>query len=399
MNAFLKTTVLSGLLATVAVPLQAAPSVSLGDDAALFLTLEGGLEHQSNILRQKTIEDDEFIISITPGVELQYGTEGSAYLEATFGYEIRRHDDLDQLDGEYIRFNSLGYFDTGVALFKGYFTANEYGSNSLDFSSNVPSADLAERSDIAIGGTVNYLFSDQISLSGGIDYLHRSFNDASLLAGTDAVSVPLRVLYAFDPAVSAFAGYRYRTATPYNVPAGSDIPDTEDHYLFVGIEGEIFNPLWTGSIDVGYQTRDFSSSALITGDSSSMAYNARLNYAADTNLNIFGVLTRDYGQGTSSSAVSYVRDMVSLGADYLLSEMWSVRAEIALADTEFEDTVNGPGREDHLVLGSVGVTYSPNEYLRVTASYRINDLNYDNIDPAFDEYTNNVISLMASVRY
>jgi|TARA_B110000438_G_scaffold291359_1_gene328193 hypothetical protein len=399
MNTFIKNTLLSGLLTTVAIQLQAAPSVSLGDDAILFLTLSGGIEHQSNTTRQKTNEESEMIFTVTPGVELQLGTENAAYLEATLGLEVRVHDDLDNLDGEYIRFNSLGYYDTGVALFKGYASANELGTNSVDFSTTTPTADLAERSDVAIGGSVNYLLSDQVSLSGGVDYLHRSFNDASLLAGSDAVSVPLRVLYAFDPAVSAFVGYRYRTASPFNAPAGSDIPDTEDHYIFGGIEGEIFNPLWTGSIDLGYQTRDFDGSALIGGSSSTFSYNARLNYAADTNWNVYGALSRDFGQGTSDAAISYTRDQISIGTQYLISEMWLAGGNLTLAKTEFEDTSARKGRVDHLVSASASVTWSPNEYVRITGAYKINDLNYDFINPAFDEYKNTVFSLTASVRY
>lgn len=399
MNSFVKNTVLAGLLAPAVISLQAAPSVSLGDDATLFLTVSGGFEHQSNILRQKSNEDSELITIITPGVELQVGTENSAYAEMSLGLQVRMHQDLDELDGEYIRFNSLGYYDTGILLIKGYASANEYGSNSTTFENNVAVPGLAERSDLAIGASVNYLFSDQISLNGGVDVFHRSFDDASLLAGSDSISIPVRVLYAFDPAVSAFGGYRYRTSSPFNAPAGSNLPDTEDHYVFVGVEGEIFNPLWTGSIDAGYQTRDFSDGLLDGESSSTFSYNARLNYAADINMNFYGVLSRDFGQGTGSTAISYVRDQISLGGDYLITEMWAANVQLALARTEFEDTPTSKGRVDNLTSLTLGISYNPNEYLTIRGSYRMNNLNYDFVDVAFDEYTNNIFSLIASLRY
>jgi hypothetical protein len=404
MNSLVKQSVLLGLLATAAIPTQAAPSVALGDDATLFLKLSGSVEHQSNILRQEFNEESDTIFVFTPGVELQLGTENSAYAEVNLGVQARVHDDNDELDGEYLRLNALGYYDTGVALFKGYVTGNQYGSNGvapeLVDGGLVEVPAVAERSDYAAGGSVVYGLTDQVSVSGGLDLFRRSFDTASKLSGTESFAIPVKVFYAFDPALSAFAGYRFRDSTPYDVTP-SDVgrlSDTEDHYFFVGLEGELFNPLWTASIDAGYQTRDYSGGVLNNTESDTFSYTARINYAAATNINLYGTLSSDFGQGVTGSAIAYIRDQLTVGGDYLISEMWSANFAFTLAKTEYEDQDGEPGRVDNLTSLNLGVAYNPNEYVTIRGSYRINYLNKDFV-PTQHEYTNNIFSVTASLRY
>ena len=197
---------------------------------------------------------------------------------------------------------------------------------------------------------------------------------------------------------------------PYDEPARLEglIPSYEDSYYFAGIEGEIINPLWSIALDVGMQDREYDGSSADGSSNDGLTFSARLNYAADENRNYYAVIARDFGTSTRN-AISYERTRITLGGDYRVTEMWSTFFGVTLAESEYDNDILDPlaaAREEHVMIGKIGVSYIPNEYLTVTGSYQYIDVNLDNsftwdgsaIVPN-PGYSNNVLMITAAVRY
>lgn len=390
-------------------PLFGAPAVVLGDDATLFVNSSVAYEHQSNIVRSPTNEISDSIMVITPGIEVKMGGNGSTLAQFRAGMEFRQHFKEDSLNGEYARLSFGSLYDSGILLIRTYAGYNEFGTNSRFFNDESGEVDLlqaAERSDLTAGVSARYSLSETISLGAGADYMQRDWDDQSMLTGFESLAIPVQVYFAVAPELDAFVGYRYRTVES---DGGSSVPSYDDSYIYAGLEGEVFNPLWTARVDVGFQERTYDGSNLDGDSTDGISFSAKLNYAADANRNYYAILGRDYGVSTRN-AISYERTRLTLGGDYRVTEMWSTFAGITLSEADYDrdpaDLLAAP-RKEHVVMGRIGVSYIPNEYVTISGSYQYIDVNLDNAfldrtpgsevpNPGYD---NTVISVTASLRY
>lgn len=422
MNSLINKAALGGILLGLTPLVHAAPSVALGDDASLFFKGAVSLEHQSNILRASSDEQSDTIFIVTPGLELQIGGSGAFYANFDLGYQIRRHFDSSNLDGEYARLNFGSLYDSGMVVVKSYAGYNEFGTSTTVLEADgADAAGVVEQKNLAAGVSGKYRLTEQMALSAGVDFFQRDWSDYSQsvstsLTGSESLAFPVKLFFAIAPELDAFVGYRYRTVEAYDVPVGETATDYSDNYYFVGVEGELFNPLWTVNLDVGFQEReyDIAGSVLDGTSTDGLTFSGRVNYAADANQNYYVILARDYGE-SSARAISYERTRLTLGGDYRISEMWSTYFGVTLSESLYEEDpadIFLAKREEHLLIGKIGVNYIPNEYLTIGASYQYIDVNLDNAyTTVWDEdtrssvtvanpgYDNNVFQVTASVRY
>jgi len=384
--------------ALVAVSATAAPLFSLGDNTALFINSEAGVEYNSNILRTESNEDSETTFIVRPGIEITHGGEGAAMTTFTAGWEVRRYDTYSEFNGEYARLNLNTSYDSGVTLFSGVASFNEYSGTSGVLEPGVGSETLTipvlnERAESRLGGNVKYRLSDRLALGAGGEYWGRTYQNGPqgrTLVNLDRYEVPLRVFYNIAPRLDVVAGYRYREVQIGDSPVGQPKPsDYDDHYFFVGLDGEIFNPLWSASLDLGFQERNYSDG---TQSVDSFTANGRITYQADANRSYYLLLTRDYSV-SPVGASSYVQNQATVGANYRLNEMWSLMAAANYAVTDYD----GSDREEDLFYVLGGISYSPNEYVSINARVRLTTI--DGEGTGATNFDNEFISLSASIRY
>ncbi len=378
--------------------LSAAPMVAIGDDAALFINSSAGVEYNSNTFRTTTNRQSDTALVITPGVEMTYGAMGApAYATLTAGWEFRRHDKFSDLNGDYARINFDTAYDSGVTLFSGHASFNQYGVSSRSLSSLQIGADLVpvpvDRNVGRANGYVRHTISDTLGLGGGLAFIGRTYKNTPTgrsLTNYDTWEVPLRVYYNVAPRLDAVAGYRLREVRIGDTPVGQVAPNYRDHYVFVGLDGEIFNPLWQASVDVGYQERKYRSTA--RDSINSLSANAQLQYNADANRSYFIQASRDFEVSPVGASV-YTRTQLTIGGTFRVNEMWSFIGAGSYAFTRYEDS----NRREDLFLLLAGVTYSPNEYVSINANVRFTDV--DGRGANATDFRNEFLSLSASVRY
>jgi opacity protein-like surface antigen len=416
MNSLIKKSALGGLLIGALPLIHAAPSIAIGDDVSVFLTGKASVEGQSNIYQSIDNEVSDTVFVLTPGLEVVSGGVGSASWQLSAGYEIRSHSNENDLDTELLRTAFGSLYDTGVVILRTYAGYNEFGTNSQIIDGNdTDNAVVAERSDVTAGASVKYRFTEQMSLGGGIDFLQRDWTDRfgtqpSYLTGSESLSVPVRVFFAVAPELDAFVGYRHRKVSAYDVDPSqlNVVPDYTDSYYYAGIEGQIFNPLWTVNLDVGFQEREYDSQDMAVDGRTTdgLTFTARVNYEADVNRSYYAILSRDYGQSTTR-AISFERTRFTVGGENRITEMWSAFYGLTLAQSDYDQDpdprfAGEKARVEHITSAQAGINYVPNEYVTVSASYQYLDRNNDNAfinglpNPGF---SNSIWKLSATMRY
>lgn len=384
------------------VPASAAPLLSFGDDAALFINSSAAVEYNTNVFRQSGAEEDDTAFVIRPGLELTYGGQGapaSAVLQ--LGWEFREQLDIHELDGNFAKINFDTTYDSGVSLFTGHASFNEYGTSSRDRDPEDSAAGfvpvIAERAETRLGGDMKYRISERLAFGGGLSFFGRTYDNnlgGRRLVDLDQFELPLRVFYNIAPELDLVAGYRYRVVNVGDQPDLADgedrAPDYADNYYFIGLDGQLFNPLWHVAFDIGLQEREYQNSPLDTIDSISAS--GRITYAASATRSYYLLLSRDYTV-SPVRAETYLRNQITIGGNYLINEMWSavVAANYAMSDY---DTYN---REEDLFFVLGGLTYSPNEYVSFSGRVRLTTV--DGSGERATNYDDEFFSVSASVRY
>lgn len=365
--------------------------VSLGENVSLFINSSAGLEHTENIFRTSSDEQSDTALIFQPGIEIDFGREGASRSVLTLGYKMFQYFDDDSLNTELIKSSFTTRYDSGVTLFTGEVSYNEFGtalSASPDNLGSISDPTVSERSITRVGGDVKYRISDQLAIGGGLLYYGRSY-DADSLADLDRFDVPLRVYYRIAPELDLVAGYRYREVNNDQ----PNLPEYADNYFFIGLDGEIFNPLWRLELDLGYQEREYQNSIIDTDDSFSAR--VKVTYRADANRSYFAIVSRDYAT-SPGGALTYIQDQILAGMQYRLSEMWLVDGAVAFLKNDYQE-VTLP-REEDIVYAQVGVTYKPNEYLTFGGTIRYISVDGSGSSSAID-YDQQVFSVTASFRY
>jgi hypothetical protein len=386
---------------------QAAPMVSLGDNVSLFIDSSAGVEHTENIFRTSSgqtavnpadpngpripvEEESDTALIIQPGIEVNFGKQGSAVSVLKLSYRMFQYFDYDNLNTELVKSSFTTRYDSGVYLATGEISYNEFGTSlaaSPDNLTSILDPVVTERSETKIGGNLRYRFSDRLSVGGGLSYFGRSY-DSSNLTDLDRFDVPFRVYYNIAPKLDAVVGYRYREVNNDSPTA----PEYADHYFFVGLDGEIFNPLWRIELDLGLTDREWQNSIYDSDEAFTMR--AKLTYNADANRSYFAIISRDYTV-SPGNALTYIQDQLLVGMQYRLSEMWSVNAALALSKNDYQNVAD---RQEDIVFGQVGASYKPNEYLTVSGTFRYITVEGSGSSNAID-YDQQIVSVSAAIRY
>lgn len=368
---------LLALLALGASSLSAAPFVALGDNAELFLTGAVAINADDNIyLRPGTTarpEVSDTILTLSPGLDLQFGRNAATSGNLYFREDILRYSDNDQQNTSLanLGFNSL--YNNGKSKM-------DIGASYTEFAQNDTSApgDIVERTVTSARALTEFGATEKTAVGAGVRFDKTDYSGGASYRDSSIWTLPVDAYFEYSPKLQWSVGYRYRSTDL----SGAAI-DSQDHFFNVGARGE-FTPKLTGQLRVGYGLRKFDAG----GDDSDFGVDSSFNFAYSPKTSYSIGVSNDFG--ASALGESTKTFTVNLGANNRIDEQWSWNANVAFRSIDF------PSHSDDFFQGGVGVAYILNTNANFTASYthRKNSSN-----SASYEFSNNVFSLGANLRY
>jgi len=366
--------------------LSAAPLVSIGDNATVHFLGSAKVTSDSNIFRDETDEVDDIVFSVTPGLELKYGTgASSASFGAVVKYEIRRYDDNGELDTELLNTSAYGKYEG--ARFKANGNVAYVESKSNTGSANVD-GDLIEAETITATFDSEYRLSQKFKFGAGLKYTDKdytSFEDA--VADYQTLALPFDLYYELTPKLDLSAGFTY---TDKEVEDREGAPgsgyDSDVYFYNVGLRGDLL-PKLTGFVKVGYKTLERDGA----DDKNTMGVDADLTWKVSPKFTNKLMMARDFGIAGNGSATE--RSSVRLNSTYTITTQYSVSGVLGYLNRDYQDA---SGREDDQYEVGGTFSYIPNEFWRFSAGYTY--LDNDSSD-AGQSYEDHRLDLTASLRY
>lgn len=353
---------------------KAAPFMAVGDNAELFVTASAAVQLDSNIYLDAKNEKNDTIFNFTPGVDLVFGKSSATSGNVYFRDEIRRYNDNDAQNANLASVGLNSKYSNGVtkADFNASYAETAQNSNDVKLS-----GDIVRRNMTNLGGKFEFGISEKTVIGIGAAFEKTAYKQASFV-DSNIWSMPVDVYYQASPKLDWSVGYRYRSSDL----AGA-ARDSADHFLSIGARGE-FTPKLSGQVRVGYTNRTFD----VGSDESLFGVDGNLTYLYSDKTSYRFTFGNDFGSsgtGESTKNLSF-----GLNADSKFTEQWQMSVGVNYKTTEY------PKRTDDYLTGLVSVTYVYNNYVNFNASLTLNN---NSSDLAGAEFSQNIFSLGANVRY
>lgn len=395
----------------IALPLStpsAAALVMIGDQANLYFNGSTTARWNDNVFLTPDDEESDVLFIFSPGLELNVGTRENANVNLFYRHDFHVYQDNGDLDDDYANLFLETFWGQPRLDLRFDASYQQDAQVAQDLRHLGIPEQLIERDYTRANLRGEYEISELTSIASGINYVKTDYESRGF-TDRDTISVPVNAYYAITPMVDLSLGYRYRhtdndtrenwEADPNNQGQirldGNpvEVPDYTDHYLNVGARGELA-PKLIGEARVGYQQRDIDQRGVGDEDGISVGVDFSHFTTPKTTLLLGGF--RDFEVGGRGSSITATGG--SLGVRHAFSHLLSGQAGVNYLQREWDTapTALEAGREDDTLDFNVGVTYSPNLYVDLSAGYifRTNDSNIDGLD-----FDNNIVSLSAALRY
>jgi hypothetical protein len=361
-------------------PVFAAPFLSIGDNAELFLTTNTQVRYEDNVgLAQDAFKQDDLVYQVSPGFELSYGKKGDFKSTLAIFDQLVRYTNANNLDSELLNV----VWDASYKLAKLSVGADasyrQLVQNSRDTAAAAGgSGTIDSRRNVLSGSTTSeYAFTEKTKASTGVSYSKTAYADAKF-KDSESYTIPVNYFYGISPKVDLSAGLRYSKT---KVDAG---PDSQDVNFNVGARGE-YTPKLSGSFDVGYTVRTLEAES----EQGIIAVNSGLTYVyslkTDFSLNAqSGFETTPAGQSQRSYGLN-------LGGRTRFNDAYGASAGLGYKLIDFADT-----RQDHFVTLDLGFSHTISDRVSLAADYRYQN-NMSSVSSG--EFAANTISFSANFRY
>jgi len=348
--------------------------MAVGDNAELFVTAAAAVQIDDNIYLDTANERDDTIFSFTPGLDLVFG-KGSA-TSGNFYYreEIRRYNDNDVQNTELSNLGVNASYNNGLT--KANFNASyaQVAQNDNDIRAT---GDLVRRELTNLGAKSEFGISEKTKFALGAAYNKTDYGPASY-ADSDIWTFPLDLYYEASPKLDWSLGYQYRKS---ELSRGRD---SDDNFFNIGARGE-FTPKLTGQVRLGYSQRSFEGGS----DDGLFGFSSNLGYTYSEKTSYQLNLSNDFGSSGTGDSTKNLTWGVSSSTRF--TEQWYMNVGVNFRSVEY------PARTDDYTEGQIGVSYVYNTNVNFSASYTYRNNKSDNLASA--EFTNNVFSLGANIRY
>lgn len=367
--------VLLGLLLLVGSPAHALVSI---DDGKNQLFVLGSVSY---------MWDSNIFASASGG--------GDSIYTATVGAEFKRRAGLIGVDASLFLDASRFVQNTGENFqnprFKTEFTkqaGRTTGSLTLGAAreSRADTAANLRNESWAYDAGLNFKYPiiERYSISGGFGYALRDFKDNTILVDLSTYSFNADLFYVYNSERDLIAGYRLRFSET------STNSGFYDHAFTVGVSGKIL-PKLGGTMRIGYQFREPTDSLGESSESVTISGSATWNLTKKASSTL--ALAKDFS--TTSTNISVDTSSATMDFQYALNSRLGVAASVGYGINEFLGSAGG-GREDQFFTGTVGTSFTINQYLNLSLNY-VYFQNWSNF--SFSDFIRNSVSLTASSKF
>jgi hypothetical protein len=362
-------------------PVFAAPFLSIGDNAELFLTTNTQVRYEDNVgLAQDAFKQDDLVYQVSPGFELSYGKKGDFKSTLAVFDQFVRYTNATNLDAELLNV----VWDASYKLAKLSVGADasyrQLVQNSRDTAAAAGgSGTIDSRRNVLSGSTTSeYAFTEKTKASTGISYSNTAYAGPAFL-DSEIYTIPVNYFYGISPKVDLSAGLRYSKTKVDAVKL-----DSQDVNFNVGARGEYTVKL-KGSFDVGYTVRTLEAGS----EQGIIAVNSGLTYVYSLKTDF--LLNAQSGFETTPAGKSQRSYGLNLGGRMRFNDAYGASAGLGYKLIDFEDT-----RQDHFVTLDLGFTHTISDRVSLAADYRYQN-NMSSVSTG--AFAANTISFSANFRY
>lgn len=324
------------------------------------------------------------------------GGDGDGIYSASLGIDFARRAGLIAVNGSVYIDASSFITNTGENFQNPRFNVEFTKQSGRTTGSLVLSAARQSRADTAAnlrneswayeaGLSLKYPVIERYSLSGGVGYALRDFKDNSILVDLTTYTASLDLFYIYNTERDIIAGYRVR----YGETSAQN--SYYDHAFTLGLSGKIL-PKLSGTVRVGYQTRQPNNSIDESHDSLTISSGVTWNMSKQTKVSLN--LSKDFT--TTSTNVTVDASNISMNIQRSINSKINAYVGGAYGINRFLG-ITGGGRKDEFISFDTGVNYAVlSELLRLSAGYSYMH-NWSNF--TFSSFERNSITVSASSRF
>jgi len=320
---------------------------------------------------------------------------GDYSMSANAGLELKRRAGIIAVNGtarvSYIRYGEYTQENNlnpsfSVELNKtggrttGAFTVSAYRETRSDSAVNLRTSTW----NFPLGLNLKYPINDNLYVTSNTGYLSRNYTDHVGLVDYTDWSEAVDLFYVYSSKLDLIGGYRIRLAS---TSVGGR---TADHWFNVGATGGLFAKL-NGTVRVGYQFRQTRGGA--GQDYDQLNASASVSWPITRKFFLGFSVNRDFN--TIATGASVDSSSAAVRATYSYTRKLEFGADAAVGHNKFlgADQFN---RQDTFFSWSLNGFYSPNEHLRLSASYSY-FRNWSSL--GFSDYDSHGFSVDISSRY
>jgi hypothetical protein len=361
--------------------LSAAPFLAIGDGAELFATGVVGVRADDNIYLSSKKSSDT-IFDLNPGLTLTFGKNADLKGSLTLIDAFANYADNSKLNTNLFSGDFAASFEDGKSKLGFNLGYHEQNQNTVDIGN------LVRRDQFVTGGTGEVEVSQLLSVAVGASYDHTNYKRDGY-GDIDLLTIPIDVYYKWTSKTDVSFGYRYRSTQAQKAK------DSADHFLSVGVRGEI-GPKLTGRMAVGLAQRELASGApivaqksgFVSGSKTTPGLDATLAYAHSTKTSATISASNDFNTNPTGSQ----QKNFSLGTQVSssISPEWTINGGVSYRNIGYYT------RNDDYWETQLGANYTINSMVRLTGGYAYRK-NKSAVTAA--GFTNNVFTISGALRY
>lgn len=369
---------------------SAAALVTIGDHANLLFNGSASVRANDNVFLTENNEKSDIIFVFAPGIELSIGANADAKVTIYYREDFYLYNDNSKLDSNQSNIFLSSYWNQPRLDLRLNASFEQLVQASPD-ARTIP-GQLVNRDYATVTARGEYDIGERTSASLGLEWTDTQY-ESPIFVDRETLSVPVNFYYELTPLVDLSIGYRFRNTDTGDriLDKNPVVPSYTDHFFNVGARGELA-PKLVGETRIGYQER------IVDGgvNKDSLSFALDFSYFATPRTTLTTGLFRDFETGGLGAAI--INTGGSVGVRHTLSHLVSLQAGATYFERTWErEQADGQqDREEDTLDFSLGITYSPNLYVDLSAGYvfRTNSSNLSGFD-----YDNNIFSFTTALRY
>jgi len=390
--------------------ITAAPLVSLGSNFDIFAlgSLKG--QYNSNVLSNPggPGKTEDYILTMSPGVELDYGRDSDTQANLNFHEDMLRYDKNPSLDANLANVAITASHDQGPLKVSANFSyIQAYTNNSPGIVGTVPLTTIIRSDVINTGAKATYDFTEKVFGDGAFNYSQTEYlgSSANGFQNYESYNLPFDLFYSYSAKVDVGVSYAFTQQTPQNTfgaPATQPNVGRSRYTNYGGVTVKLHE--WEkldGSASIGATTNHLDAApgplpGFQSVDTVNLGYNVNLAYSYTDKLNFSLQGSHSFNPGAQGQNIeSY---SANLGAHWDYSP--TIYFESTIIGFTYSDYIqNQPVRHDDTYTTGVSAFWVPTKYLTLSAGYSYFMNSSYTPSPSTPTYNINVVTISASIRY